>query len=75
MQDGETLIGENVLGRLLMELREVLKNDVDEKLRFVPPLGIPNFTLYGEPIEAIGVLAAAPSDEEPRELGEQRPLL
>ncbi|MFD0738512.1 NADAR family protein [Lysobacter koreensis] len=75
MQDGETLMGENVLGRLLMELREALKNDTDEKLRFVPPLGIPNFTLYGEPIEPVGALGTCVPGEVPAELGEQRHLL
>lgn len=75
MQDGETLVGENVLGRLLMELREALKNDTDEKLRFVPPLGIPNFTLYCEPIGAIGALGAPLPDDKSQELGEQHSLL
>lgn len=75
MQDGETLVGENVLGRLLMELREILKSDTDEKLRFVQPLSIPNFMLYGEPIEAIGVLGVTSPSDESRELGKQHPLL
>lgn len=71
MQDGEILLGENVLGRLLMELREALKNDTDEKLRFVPPLAIPNFKLYGEPIEAIASLAP---DAELQDRGGRLPL-
>jgi ribA/ribD-fused uncharacterized protein len=75
MQDGEALVGENVLGRLLMELREALKNDLDEKLRFVSPLEIPDFTLYGEPIEAIWAPGAPLPSDEPQELGEQPPLL
>ncbi|MCW0449074.1 NADAR family protein [Xanthomonas sacchari] len=75
MEDGETLMGENVLGRLLMELREALKKDTDEQLRFVPPLRIPNFTLYGEPIEAIGAPEAILSRSEPQEQGGQPPLL
>ena len=75
MHDGETLVGENVLGRLLMELRETLKNDIEEKLRFVPPLRIPNFTLYGEPIEAIGAPGVILSSDEPQEQGEQPSLL
>lgn len=72
MQDGETLVGENVLGRLLMELREALRHDADERLQFVPPLKISNFKLYGRQIEAIGRSAF---DAEPQESGEQRPLL
>lgn len=75
MQNGETLVGENVLGRLLMELREALKYDTDEELRFVPPLRIPNFMLYGEPIEAIGAPEATLLSDEHQELGEQPPLL
>ena len=75
MQDGETLMGENVLGRLLMELRETLRKDTNEQLRFVPPLRIPNFSLYGEPIEAIGAPGATLTSDEPQELGEQPPLL
>lgn len=75
LQGGETLMGENVLGRLLMELREALKNDTNENLRFVPPLGIPNFKLYGEPIEAVGALGVSIPGDEPQELGQQPPLL
>lgn len=74
MRDGEILIGQNVLGRLLMELREALKKDSYEKLRFVPPLRIPNFRLYGEPIEAIGAPGVTISSCEPQEPGEQPPL-
>lgn len=50
---GDTLIGQNVLGRLLMELREKLKDDADGMLKAVPPLGIPNFLLLGKPIETV----------------------
>lgn len=49
----ETLIGQNVLGRLLMELRELLKNDSDEMLKVVQPLSISNFLLFGQPIETV----------------------
>lgn len=75
-QDGETLVGENVLGRLLMELRAALKNDTEEKLRVVPALGIPNFMLFGEPIEAIGAFQLIASEVELNDVGsEQRKLL
>lgn len=50
---GDTLIGQNVLGRLLMEWREKLKDDTDGALKTVPPLGIPDFLLLGKPIEAV----------------------
>lgn len=49
-ETGDILIGQNVLGRLLMELREKLKHDVDGALKTVPPLGIPDFLLLGKPI-------------------------
>ena len=50
---GDTLIGQNVLGRLLMELREKLKDDADGMLKMVSPLGIPNFLLLDKPIDTV----------------------
>lgn len=50
--DNETLNGQNVLGRLLMELREKLRND-PQKLRNIRPLQISNFRLLGDPIPMI----------------------
>lgn len=44
--------GRNVLGRLLMELREILKTDPDS-LAQVPPLAIPHFTLFGRDIPRV----------------------
>jgi len=74
IHDG-TLVGENVLGRLLMELRDELKSDADGKLRFVPPLGVPNFMLYGAPIQAVGTSGAPLSGDDLEEMNEQRILL
>jgi len=54
-ESGDILIGQNVLGRLLMELREKLKNDSEGALKVVPPLGIPDFLLMGKPIETVTV--------------------
>ncbi len=51
--DKDTLIGVNALGRLLMELREQVKDDPSELLH-VDPLPIPNFLLYEHQIEVIG---------------------
>ncbi|MCC5099189.1 NADAR family protein [Xanthomonas campestris] len=65
-QDGQTLVGENVLGRLLMELREALKADFDEKLRFVPVLRIPNFLLFGIAIETLGAEESEAIDDVSR---------
>lgn len=60
--DDGTLVGMNVLGRLLMELREQLKGDEADSLRFIEPLAIPEFLLFGQPIEAV---QAAPNAEIP----------
>ena len=51
--DKDTLIGVNALGRLLMELRERVKDNPSEILH-VDPLPIPNFLLYERQIEVIG---------------------
>ena len=60
--DDGTLVGMNVLGRLLMELREQLKGDEAKSLRFIEPLAISEFLLFGQPIE---VVQAAPNAEIP----------
>ena len=49
LEDGG-LVGANVLGRLLMELRKELIAADSDALRDVAPLSIPDFSLYGEPI-------------------------
>ena len=48
--EGRALVGVNALGRLLMELREQLREDERGALRRVSPPDIPDFMLYGEPI-------------------------
>ncbi|MES2502354.1 MAG: NADAR family protein [Pseudomonadota bacterium] len=53
---GDTLIGQNVLGRLLMELREKLKDDSEGAMKTVPALNIPNFLLLNQPIETVTTL-------------------
>lgn len=53
--DDNTLVGANVLGRLLMELREDLKGPNSESLRSALPLDIPNFFLFGRPIGIVMV--------------------
>lgn len=62
MLPDDVLIGKNVLGRLLMELREKLKADTHEKLRTVPALTIPDFLLLGNQIEQVG-MSSLPPDE------------
>jgi type I restriction enzyme S subunit len=51
--DDGTLIGKNVLGRLLMELREQFKDGELNKLKFIEPLPIPEFFLLGRSIEPV----------------------
>ena len=48
-----SLVGMNVLGRLLMELREQLNGDEAENLRAAEPLSIPEFLLFQKPIEMV----------------------
>ncbi len=59
----EVLIGQNVLGRLLMELREQLKSDTTGELKMVAPLAVPNFSLLGKPI---GMVTESPVLREPK---------
>lgn len=52
-QDEEILVGANVLGRLLMQLREQLKNEEITSKTIVNPLTIPDFLLYQKEIKPI----------------------
>lgn len=51
--DADTLVGMNVLGRLLMELRAAIVNVGRESLLQVDSLDIPEFLLAGNPIETV----------------------
>lgn len=51
--DDQTLIGMNVLGRLLMELREEVRSRAPDALCRVEPLAIPDFFLDSRPIQAV----------------------
>lgn len=51
--NGETLVGINILGRLLTELREQFRSAEREALRIVEPLNLPKFLLDRR---AIGVI-------------------
>ena len=51
--DNQMLLGMNVLGRLLMELREEVRNNDESALLHVEPLLIPDFLLNGQPIQPI----------------------
>ncbi|MCV2402277.1 NADAR family protein [Marinomonas sp. C2222] len=65
---GDTLVGQNVLGRLLMELREKLKEDAEGVLKTVPPLGIPDFLLLNKPIERVTANSSSDSQRPQSEL-------
>ncbi|OXS00062.1 NADAR family protein [Shewanella algae] len=65
---GDTLVGQNVLGRLLMELREKLKGDKEGVLKTVPPLGISDFMLLGKPIEIVTVSSSNDREKPQSEL-------
>lgn len=51
--DVQTLVGMNALGRLLMELREVVKSQGRAAFRVVEPPDIPELLLFGRPIGPI----------------------
>ena len=50
----ELLIGTNHLGKLWMEMRELVSTQTQEELATVPPLGVPDFLLFGVPITEVG---------------------
>lgn len=57
--DEQTLVGMNVLGRLLMELREAVK--AEGRVLRVEPVAIPDFLLGGRPIEVITAPGGEPA--------------
>lgn len=62
-QEGGLLVGQNVLGRLLMELRMHLQGDAEEGLRVVSPLALPDFLLLDEAIGTVDSRGAAPPQQ------------
>lgn len=67
-----TLVGCNVLGRLLMELREEITKNPGQ-IKAVHPLAIPSFHLYNEPIKAVYPVDI-PVDDNKRSTSTQPPL-
>lgn len=59
--DEGTLVGMNVLGRLLMELREAIKAESSELLMRVQPLAIPEFLLGGR---SIGIVTSQDAERD-----------
>ncbi|WP_454669138.1 NADAR domain-containing protein [Achromobacter kerstersii] len=68
IDDGDTLVGMNVLGRLLMELREQVKQQGPDATLDVAPPAIPQFLLFGRPIELTSA-APPPQAAEEQEQG------
>ncbi len=52
-EDEEILVGANVLGRLLMQLREQVKNEEITSQTIINPLPVSDFLLYGREINPI----------------------
>lgn len=50
---GDTLEGTNALGRLLMELRELVRDNPNGNLESISPLKINQFDLFGEEISSV----------------------
>ena len=53
MRNDGMLVGKNVLGRLLMELRDKLLSDKDKELLKIEPLDINDFKLLNKPIPTL----------------------
>jgi len=64
IDDGGTLVGMNVLGRLLMELREQVKQHGRDAALDIAPPDIPQFLLFGQPIEVAGALPPTQAADE-----------
>lgn len=60
--DNDTFVGMNILGQLLMELREEIKNEKPWPT-VEPPANIPDFLLYGEAITAVSA-TEQPSEQQ-----------
>ncbi|WP_082515544.1 NADAR family protein [Sphingomonas sp. Leaf412] len=67
-QEDGTLEGRNVLGRLLMQLREHYRDDPDS-LRSVKPLRLPDFMLLEMPIGIVGPVGKARGEWDRAEAG------
>jgi len=61
-EDPNILVGCNVLGRLLMEIRDRLRSTSAHEWEKLPPAKIPEFLLFGRPIEIV-CKASSPRQE------------
>ena len=53
VQEDGSFFGKNVLGRLLMELREQVRDSGQQSFLEIKPLNISRFDIYGQPIDCI----------------------
>lgn len=67
-ESGDILVGQNVLGRLLMELREKLKKDTSDALKTVPALNIPDFMILSRPVEIVTPFSSGNAHKSQSEL-------
>jgi ribA/ribD-fused uncharacterized protein len=63
-QDG-TLVGLNVLGRLLMQLRDAYRKSDNDPLKCIAEIEIPNFHFLGKPIGSVCAIDTAPVPDQP----------
>ena len=54
--DKNLLIGENILGRILMQMREIAREKGKSAFETIFPLPLENFSLLGEPIRIVSPL-------------------
>lgn len=54
--DKNLLIGENILGRILMQMREIAREKGKSAFETIFPLPLENFSLLGEPIRTVSPL-------------------
>lgn len=65
--DGCELVGRNVLGRLLMALRDLRRTGEKEDLITVAPIPIPEFMLLSRPIGALTLTSARVTDSKKKQ--------
>ena len=75
--DEKTLVGVNALGRLLMELRELVKNEPQDNLLCVDRPSIPYFLIDGRPVQRIvaGWVGGGRPKDKKTPVGSVRPHL
>ena len=70
--DDDQLVGQNILGRLLMELREEVRREPEALTAVLPP-SLPSFLFMGEPIGPVSGVRAV--DERQSSAARRQPAL